>query len=216
MYNKIPDIECYMDNNNPTIASPNTPFVIQFYQTKESLANIEDYKAFLDNAIRRFRSSRTYKHYKSFLIGELGMDRCQVFGNITSEMADVEMHHNMITIFDIALIITEHVINTVGKISTFDLVELLAKEHTEHRVCLVMLSKTPHQLYHDDPQFFIPIEMCIGNNFEFLKKYKYGITTDIAYKILLYLKEEEKYEGKINDNNLLKLREFILDWSGLC
>ena len=35
------------------------------------------------------------------------------------------MHHNIINIHDIAYIITEHILNTVGKITTFDLVELL-------------------------------------------------------------------------------------------
>ena len=49
----------------------------------------------------------------------LGLDHCQFMSNIDAEMANVEMHHNVLTIYDIAIIITEHVINTVGYISTF-------------------------------------------------------------------------------------------------
>ena len=122
----FPDISV-IDGDNPLIVSPKCAYALPFSQTRESLLDIETYKNFLDNAIARFRHSRTYTNYKSFLM-ELGMDKCQVHGNITSEMASVEMHHNMLTIFDIAIILTEHQLNTVGKITTFDLVELLKKD----------------------------------------------------------------------------------------
>lgn len=208
----LPETFVYSMNGNPTIFSPNATYELPFAQTKDSLRDTEVYKQFLDNAISRFRKSRTYKNYKGFLMG-LGLDHCQMHGNISSEMASIEMHHNILTIFDIALIITEHVLNTEGYITTFDLVKLLAKEHTEHRVQLVMLSLTPHQLFHNDPQFFIPSTMCVGNWQEFLQRYNKGITQDIAYKLLYYIKREEELEGKPFDNNLLELREKIEDWS---
>lgn len=211
-YNAFPDIDSF-DISNPTLTSPNSPFNLPFAQTRESLMDVDSYKKFLDNAISRFRHSHTYKNYKSYLIN-LGLDRCQMHGNITNEMATIEMHHNMITIFDIAIIITEHVLETVGYITTFDLVELLKKEHTNNRVQLVMLSLTPHQLYHNDPEFFIHPSMCFGDWCSFLEEYKYGITQDIAFKILYYLKRAIDL-GESNDNGLLKIRENILDWSHL-
>ena len=211
-YNKIPDIDTY-DNDNPTLISPNAFYELPFYQTRDTLMDVEVYKRFLDNAISRFRSSRTYKNYKSYLYG-LGMDKCQFHGNINSEMASIEMHHNMLTIFDIALIITEHTLNTVGRITTFDLVNLLKAEHINNRVQLVMLSLTPHQLYHNEPDFFIHPDMCFGNWAEFLEKYKYGITQDVAFKILFYLKRAIEF-GSSNDNKLLELRDSVYDWSSL-
>ena len=57
--------------------------------------------------------------------------------------------------------------------------------------------------------------MCIGQPWIFLEKYKYGITQDIAYKILRYLRQEEKNDGKINDQGLLSIRKSILSWSEL-
>ena len=63
----VPDIWQYNDVN-PTWQSPNSPFEISFAQTRESLMDIEVFKAFLDNAISRFRHSRTYKHYKAHQI----------------------------------------------------------------------------------------------------------------------------------------------------
>ena len=145
----IPDI-FFTGGSSPIISTSNNPFILQFKQTRESLLDVELYKRFLDNAILRFRRGRTYTSYKHYLIN-LGMDKCQVHGNITSEMATIEMHHNMLTIFDIAYIITEHILNTTNEgITTFDLVMRLAKAHKENKVQLVMLSKTPHQLYHNN------------------------------------------------------------------
>ncbi len=213
-YNKIPDIENFIEDDiNPTIYSDNCPYQLPFYQTRETLINIEDYKKFLDNSISRFRHSKTYKHYKGYLI-DLGLNRCQFHSNITNEMATIEMHHNMITIYDIAIIITEHVINTKGYISSFDLVQLLKEEHKANNIQLVMLSLTPHQLYHDDPDFFIHPDMCFGNWPNLLAKYNRGITLDIAFKILFYLKKAVENNNS-QDNQLLDIRDKILDWSGL-
>ncbi len=213
-YNKIPDIENFIENGvNPTIYSDNCPYQLPFYQTRETLINIEDYKKFLDNSISRFHHSRTYKRYKGYLI-DLGLNRCHFHSNITNEMATIEMHHNMITIYDIAIIITEHVINTRGYISSFDLVQLLKEEHKANNIQLVMLSLTPHQLYHDNPDFFIHPHMCFGNWPHFLTKYNKGITLDIAFKILFYLKKAVENNNS-QDNQLLDIRDKILNWSGL-
>ena len=61
----VADIEVvYDDNYTPSIQSPNSPDELQFYATEDSFVDIEFYKKFLDNAISRFRTSRTYKNYK--------------------------------------------------------------------------------------------------------------------------------------------------------
>lgn len=213
-YNRIPDIDNYIDtNNNPVLKSPNSLYELPFYQTKESLLDMEIYKKFLDNAISRFRNSITYKHYKGFLLN-LGLDHCQFHGNINSDMATIEMHHNLLNIMDISVIITEHILSTVGYISTFDLIQLLKQEHKAHHIQLVMLSLTPHQLFHNDPEFFIHPSMCFGDWNTFLKTYNKGITQDIAFKILNYVKKSLETDSS-DDNNLLELRSNIIDWSGI-
>ena len=210
-YNEIPDIETYNTQfDNPTLRSPNSVYELPFYQTRDTLLDIETYRNFLKNAMSRFRKSATYKHYKGFLLN-LGLDRCQFHGNITADMASIEMHHNCLNLMDLALIITEHTLNTTGKISSFDLVQMLKEEHKAHRIQLVMLSLTPHQLFHSDPEFFIHPSMCFGDWYSFLEKYKYGITQDIAFKILFYLKKSLETSTSC-DNNLLALRDNIKDW----
>jgi|JFJP01.1.fsa_nt_gi hypothetical protein len=210
--NKVPGFEYGLEKDyNPAIRSDASPFEITFYQTRESMMDVENYRKFLDNAIARFRKSITYTVYKSKLI-DMGMDRCQLHGNITTEMATVEMHHNILTLFDIAHIITEHILNTKGYISSFDLVVLLKQVHTSHKVQLVMLSLTPHQLYHNSEGLYIHPSMCFGNWLAFLNDYRLGITIDIANKIIMYIDESIKSPTSY-DSGLLDLRKNIIDWS---
>ena len=214
---EIPGMQIVYDMDfNPSIHSPNCSFNLPFYATEESFVDIEFYKKFLDNAISRFRTSRTYKNYKSYLMS-LGMDRCQILGNIDENMADIEMHHNFLTIFDIALMITEHTIKTKGFITTFDLVLLLKEEHKNNRIPLVMLTKTVHQLYHQNEDFVIPAQYCFGYWQDLLIKYNKGITRDIAYKCLNFIQKSIEIEQIGTNyqlaNNILQLRDIILDWS---
>ena len=192
----IPDISQYNDYN-PTLFSSNAEFDLPFAQTKESLLDAELYKNFLQNAISRFRHSRTYKHYKAHLM-QLGLNRCQVYSNISSSedanMATIEMHHNILT---------------------FDICELLKNEHINHRVCTVMLSKTAHQKVHNDKNFIIPPSMCFGDWVSFLSLYRTGITRDIAFKLIYYLDKCIHSNNQLSDvtKKQLELRDWIIQWS---
>lgn len=215
--NNIPDIEIeYDDQYNPMINSPNAPYGLPFYMTKDTMADVEVYKAFLDNAISQFRHSKTYKNYKSYLMG-LGLDHCQVLSNVTEDNVGakgIEMNHNFLTLFDIALLITEHVLNTYGYISTFDLIYLLKLEHKENHVPIVMLSETVHEMHHQNEDLVFPAQMCFGYWVELLKRYPRGITLNIAKKVINYI------NISINDsslstnatNELLGLKENIEGW----
>ena len=190
--NEFPDLELRKDPVNPTIRSPYVPYELSFYQTKYTLMDIDLYSNFIKNAISRFRKSRCYKNYKSYLMN-LGLDHCQLHSNISAEMATIEMHHNMLTIFDIAVI-------------------MLKKVHTSNEVQLVMLSLTAHQLYHNANGMYIHPDMCIGNWPKFLEDYRYGITIEIANKLINYLNYAISL-GDTKTGELLKLRDRIQDWS---
>lgn len=212
--NPVPGIETYQDNMNPIVTSPYSTFSISFYQTRESLMDIDTYRAFLKNCESRFRHSVTYSNYKGFLIG-LGLDRCQVHGFINTSMegVDIEMHHAILTLFDICLMISEHILNTVGYVTTFDVVQALKEEHKANNIALVMLSKTPHQMYHaNSGQFYIHPRMCFGNWPRLIEKYKDGLTQDVAFKLLYYLKRAID-ESETQDDGLLDLRNKIKEWS---
>jgi len=206
----IPYINIFDSEFNPILSSPNDIETLPFYKTKEYFYDVEAYRAFIKNCISRFRNSITYKHYKDYLYNDIGLDRCQIHSNITKDMATLEMHHTIITIFDIAVIICEHMLNTVGYISSFDLVQLLKEEHKSNNIPLVMITKTPHQLYHN-ANLDIPISLIFGNWMLFLERYNRGITLDIAYKILYYIKDH--IDNKIKHSELLNIRDKILSWA---
>lgn len=215
-FNSIPEIDFFTDlSGNPTINSPNSEYQICFYQTKDTLMDVEVYRNFLKNAIQRFRRSETYKHYKGFLM-ENGLDHCQYLGNISGDLDGVslEMHHSIINIYTVAYIICEHVLATKGKINTFQLAELIRQEHMDHHIPVCFLSLTPHQLYHNDDNFYISPNMVFGDWITFLNKYWYGINSiDVINKIKYYLHRAIDEDGLSTDGNLLELNQRIEDWS---
>lgn len=211
------DIDIYLArefiNPNTPIASIYfniSPYPLQFYQTRETLADVDTYKRFIDNCIHRFRKSRAYKGYKAYLMS-MGLDRCQILGNIQDGMADIEMHHNFLTIYDITILISQHILNTVGRCTTFDIINLLIQEHRENHIPIVMLSETAHQIYHANPDMYIPISMCFGNWVELLRKYSYGITMDIANKVIKYINNCQK-NNELTDLQYYQLSDTIKSW----
>ena len=197
---------------NPVICAPGAEMDISFYQTKETLLDPERYKAFLHNAESRFRASKEYKLCKAEYM-ELGCNHCQVFGNIEADdKVNIELHHNILNLFDICILICEHVLNTIGYISTFDLIQLLIIEHKEHRVPVTFLSTTVHQMYTDGVDSYIPPDMTFGKWWELLEKYKYGITYEIAQKLIRYI---TKYQNGIPISINILQQEQILNFAYL-
>ena len=150
----------------------------------------------------------------------LGLNFCAFHPNIQNnseeeKMASLEMHHCILTIYDIACLICEHYLNNGQRITEFDLSELLRLEHIENRIPIVMLCKTCHQQYHHNYLYVHP-EMVFGKWWELFDRYPLGITREIAYKVMMYLDNAcgERFTRKKDlAEKLLKLREDIKDWS---
>ncbi len=209
--NDFPDIISYIDQGNPTLRSPNSSYELGMMQTKESLNDTDHYSQFIHNAVSQFRHLRVYKNYKNFLM-TLGLDHCQYLHNVDSNMATLEMNHCILTIFDVALMICEHYINTYGYCSTMHIVAALREEHTHNRIPLVIMSKTVHQLYHNDDLFFVHPKQVFGMWTDLLARYCNGITPEICVKLLYYIRMAIQEEGS-SDNNLLAIGEEIKKWS---
>ena len=78
--NVFPNVFVENAEHNPLLTSPNSEYAVEFALTKEGSYDLDEYKAFLDSAIREFRHSRTYKHYKAYLYS-IGLDCCQFHPN---------------------------------------------------------------------------------------------------------------------------------------
>lgn len=209
--NDFPDITMYLNNGNPTLRSPSSPYEISLMQTKETLSDIDSYARFINNAITQFRHTKFYKGYKADLMSH-GLDHCSYLHNINSDMAEIEMNHCILTLFDVALLICEHYINTYGQISSFHIIGALREEHKQHRVPIVMMCTTVHQLYHNDELFYVHPNQVFGKWTELIKNYYNGITPEICSKLLYYIRLALKDKGS-TDNELLTLADTIKNWS---
>ena len=203
-----------LGEKNPTIRVPNSTIDISFYQTKDTLSDPEVYNNFIRNVERRFRASKEYKLYKSYLM-ELGFDHCMIMGNIEASYekngkVDVELHHNILNLKDDCILICEHVLNTIGYISTIDLIQLLINEHFANRIPCCFLSTTAHEMFTNNPDAYIPPNMTFGKWWELLSNYRYGITYDIANKINRYI---EKYQNEMPTTIQIIPQEQILNFA---
>lgn len=215
-----PDILISNIDINPEISSPNADYSITMAFTKDQKYDYEEYENLLNSAIRNFRNSPTYKHYKSYLY-DIGMNCCQFHPHIVNndeyEMASLEMHHCMLNIYDIAIIIMEDCLNRYNKITEFDLADLLKLEHTNNRIPIVMLCKNCHQLYHHKFLYVHP-EMIFGKWWELIEAYPLGWTRELCEKLMRYLSRglNEKFQYRKDEiDKLLKLRDDIENWANM-
>lgn len=199
-----------MGQKNPSIRANATTLDLPFYQTKETLSDPETYRNFIKNIESRFRRSQEYTAYKAYLMG-LGFDHCQIMGNIESEKGvDIELHHNILNLFDDCILICEHILNTIGRVSSFDIIQLLITEHFSNRIPCCFLSTTAHQMFTDDKESYIPPDMTFGKWWELLAKYRYGITYDIANKVINYI---YKYQNQMPTTVQIIPQEQILNFA---
>ena len=197
--------------NNPSIADPSQPTAIFFAQTRDTLIDTDIYSRFVYSCENNFRRSRFYKDYKCNIMN-LGLNRDQNMASITSDMTDLQLHHNFPTLKQATIMIIEHMLNTKGCVTTFEVVHELKEVHRKNWMAVIILSETQHQVYHSDPSNFISLTQCYGNPFAFIDHYIDGMTLDISFKLLLQLKLEEQHNNKSYSPNMIKAREQILSW----
>lgn len=202
----------YMKNypENPILDSPEMENAIFFKQTTDTLLDTDIYSRFIYNAQRQFYQSRFYKDYKSFVMS-LGFDMDMQHPNITSEMADLDLHHNFPELKQVFIILSQYLLKTKGSCNTFELIQLAEEAHRKNQISVILLSKTYHQEYHSNPSSFISLKNCVGNGLEFIDKYWQYLTLDISFDLLLKLKQEEQYNGSYNPFQI-KARDEILSW----
>ena len=134
------------------------------------------------------------------------------------EVASLEMHHCMLNIYQIAVLISDHLLNTYGTLTEFDLAEILRYEHVNNRIPIVMLCKTCHQQYHHKYLYVHP-NMVFGKWWELIERYPSGLkdNKDIANSLIMYLSkainEDEVKTHERKAKYLLQLRDNIMKWS---
>jgi hypothetical protein len=197
--------------NNPIILDQGSDYCITLAATRSTLVDTEVYSRFIHSCENNFRRLLFYRNYKAFLMN-MGFNKDQNMPGITSEMANIELHHHFPTLKQATIMIIEHLLNTKGCTDTFEVVKYLEEAHRNNWFSVIFLSQTQHEMFHSDPSNFISLKQCVGYGWKFIDAYLDGMTLDISFKLLLQLKMEEQY-GESFSPNLVKAREQIKDWS---
>lgn len=213
MTNKIPGIEVNKPNTNPTIDSDESYYEIPFYKDADYMFSLENEVAFIKAVERMVRTSKYYSRYIAHLKVDLGLNFCQVKGNISEDedagVKDlVEMHHGPIfTLFDVVSIILNYMLIKGMKITTFSVANKVIEEHFKHRVQTVMLCETVHQLVHDN-KVFLNYRQGFGDLYSFLEIYYEGLDEIMVNKIIDYIEKCKKYDS----NDFGNLNVIVTRW----
>lgn len=199
MKNSIPGIEVKKPSQNPTIDSDYSFYEIPFYKDDDYFFSIENEVTFIKAVEKIVRSSKYYSRYIAHVKNDLGLNYCQIKGNIVEdEEADIvdliEMHHGpVLTLFDVVSIILNHMIIHNQKITTFNVARKVLEEHYAHRVQTVMLCKTVHEMVHDN-KIFLNYKQGLGDLYSFLELYYDGLDKTQINVINGYIERSNKYD----------------------
>lgn len=211
----IPGINVKKVKQNPTLDSNDSIYELPFYKDAEFFYNLDNYVFYIKGIEKLIRSSKYYKRYIAHIKEDFGLNFCQVKGNIQENEDDkhelIEMHHGpVLTLFDCVAIVLEYSLVHKLNVSTFDIANIIIKEHFDHHIQTVMLCETVHQEVHDG-KIFLNLNQGFGDLNAFLTKYKDGLLPEQILKINKYIelsKENDSY-----DNNVMKLNESVTKWS---
>lgn len=216
MRNDIPGIDVKTPIQNPTIDSDESFYEIPFYKNEDYFFSLENEVAFIKAVEKLVRTSKYYSRYIAHIKNDVGLNFCQVKGNIVEDEEGegktknlIEMHHGpVLTLFDIASIILNHMIIHGEKITTFSVAHKVLEEHFQHRVQTVMLCKTVHEMVHDG-KIFLSLKQGFGDLGAFLEKYFDGLDEQQIKIINDYIERSEKYES----NDFGNLKVIITRWN---
>jgi hypothetical protein len=201
----------YENDENKTITSDMVLHDISFNKSKEWFSNLDNTIRFVKAVEKLVRKHPDYDAIVS-TIREEYMDHCQILGNISREDAVLEIHHGpLFTLFDICLVVLNHLIaNNDKNITTFNVAKIVLDEHRMGDVQFVVLSKTAHQLI-DTGEIFINLNQGIGDIQSFINRYRDGIDEVMVDKINRYIDMSKKFES--TDNGILELEDKMISWS---
>lgn len=156
---------------------------------------------FIKNTENMIRKSDCYKVIKKTLIEKYNLNHCMFLKNITIEDDPIEMHHGPIfNLYDLCEIASIFLIVNNESINIFDVVELVLDWHQDNIVLLLMVSKTTHQLIHNEKRSlrpFIDYKQSFGNIELFIERYSKYFTKKHSDKVIKYFSE---YNNRLDNN----------------
>ena len=183
---------------------------VRLMTSKSSLSNNNERIRFIKKCESNIRKSKRYKKYKLRLLKK-GINMCAIFGNITDDKAELEMHHGPIfTLWDyIEITINYFYLNNIP-INTFSIANQVLKDHFDDLIQVVMVSETIHKMIHNsNSKLKISIESAWGDIVSYLNKYKGCISPIHFSKINNY------FDIPLNNRDLDIIKYKITKWNDI-
>lgn len=179
--NSIGNIEAIEIEGDFGIKAVDSPFAESFY--------FEDYyddkivKRFIKSVEKLVRTSKEYKAYIELLRTNItALNHDNILSNITTADVEMEFHHYPFSLYDIIEIcMLQHIVNN-EKFTSFQIAKEVMNLHYHHKVGLVPLTQTTHELAHSG-NIFISTRQVFGKYREFMSDYSQGVSRDLQDKI---------------------------------
>jgi hypothetical protein len=122
-----------------------------------------DKRAIVESSEKHVRTSTEYRQWIATLHQDIGLNRCAVLGNISSNDAvSIEMHHFPLSLFDLCWGVAGRQKNDAGRFSSATIADEVLGLHFTFNVGVVPLCTTIHQLHHSD-KLPLSLQMTWGN-----------------------------------------------------
>lgn len=178
-----------------------------------NLDDEKDFEKFIKDIEKSVRNSFEYKQFIGYLRDYMDMNKCAFIANTTRDRDSkikIEIHHYPFTLYDIVKIVYNKRVFNRESVE----LEMVAKEvmqiHYELLVGLIPLSKTVHELAHNE-WIFIPVDKVLGNWQHFMAVYKDFMEVDTADVIERIIEFSENYDKERNEE-ILSQNNIYLDY----
>lgn len=175
-----------------------------FNKTESDLRNTADYKNFIKACEKMVYSHEGYHAFKDFLINDCDLNTCSLYSNISGEDCTLELHHGPIfTLYDYCEITLMYLLKENLPVSTFNVSDIIIREHIDNNVQCVILSKMAHAARHakgNKINVDIPLTTAWGNIIRYLEKYKDCLSYIHFNKIMYYLENSSENTNIFNEN----------------
>jgi len=206
-------------SNLPKDPEKETGFSIEVSDYDETLSYLSSIDELDEKAVKymekEIRSSYEYSNYIRYLKDELDLTKCPLLPGLdcSDGAASLEFHHYPFTLYEITEIVAKKMLNSLGSddsISCFDISEQVMKEHYLGNVGLIPMTKTLHDMAHNNT-IVVPISKVNGNYKKFIEKYSSNI--DDEKKERIRLAEANSESDDSNLYNSLKLEKNIAKYN---
>ena len=140
----------------------------------------KDFKKFINDVEAQVRKSIEYKRCIQFLKDNMGMNESPFMEGVSSKdspKVKIELHHSPFTLFDIALIVFNKRLYYGESLELQAVAKEVCKLHYYLVVGLVALTKTQHELVHNQ-YLFVPCTRVLGDYGKFMDYYHNFMTPE--------------------------------------